>query len=92
MARSHAVWVVATGNDQGGRPVAAFTVKHELASWLEMQTPESRVWLHVWRCENPAPRYNGHGPTPIPVEVPITDLLSAEIPVITVNVQSPAFR
>jgi len=34
MARSHAVWIVMAYHDY---PIAAFTVKHELRSWLEQQ-------------------------------------------------------
>ena len=44
MARSQTIWLVM----QAGLPVAAFTVKHELASWLEMQPHRSHLTL--FRC------------------------------------------
>lgn len=34
MARAHSVWLVGTYNWDGFEPEAAFTVKHELATWL----------------------------------------------------------
>lgn len=53
MARSHAIWVVTSELTYvGGPPVAAFTVKHELASWLASLEPPQRIWLHVWKMPN----------------------------------------
>lgn len=77
MARSHAVWVVTS--ELVSWPLAAFTVKHELTTWLEYQPQPILVWVHVWRCENPVFNSGGrdhfHGETQIPVEVPIDDLI-----------------
>jgi hypothetical protein len=47
MARSPAVWIVV--NDIG-IPVAAFTVKHELCTWLwKFENPQSIDHLHGWK-------------------------------------------
>jgi len=47
MARSPAVWVVVNTT---GIPVAAFTVKHELCSWLwKFENPQSITHLHGWK-------------------------------------------
>jgi len=77
MARSHAVWVVT--NELYPWPAAAFTVKGELKLWLENQESELRLWMHVWRCENPAysvgGRYHLNRETPKPTEVDIDELL-----------------
>ncbi len=44
MARAHNVFVVT----EGGLPVGAFTVKHELASWLRKEW-DKLDRLYVWR-------------------------------------------
>lgn len=48
MARSPAVWVVI--DDATAMPVAAFTVKHELCTWLwKYENPQSISHLHGWK-------------------------------------------
>lgn len=46
MARSEAAWVVLDGGTR--EPVAAFTVRHELVTWLGRRP--SLEGLEVWRC------------------------------------------
>ena len=47
MARSPAVWVII---DTTGQPVAAFTVKHELCTWLwKYENPQSLDHLRGWK-------------------------------------------
>lgn len=45
MARSHATYVVLLD----GLPLAGFTVRHELVTWLDRQGSVARE-LEVWRC------------------------------------------
>ena len=52
MARSHAVWVVTS--ERYPWPVGAFTVLGELKLWWANQDADDKIWMHVWRCENPA--------------------------------------
>jgi hypothetical protein len=78
VARSHAVWVVTS--ELYPWPSAAFTVKHELKTWLKAQPKELLSWAHVWRCGNPAPSYGGRdlkhvGENPKPVDVSIDGLI-----------------
>lgn len=48
MARSAAVWVVI--DDSTSMPIAAFTVKHELCTWLyKHENPQSLTHLHGWK-------------------------------------------
>lgn len=48
MARSPAVWIVI--DDATKTPVAAFTVKHELCTWLyRYESPQSILHLHGWK-------------------------------------------
>lgn len=84
MPRSHAIWVVTTElscpNDP---PVAAFTVRHELESWLEVMPKTERAWLHIWRMENP--RWNNGGRTgesepARPTEIAMEDLIGCSDP------------
>jgi hypothetical protein len=56
MARSEYVYVVMKSSPfgVGGRPVAAFTVKHELRSWTQKQA--SPEFLRFYRLpDNPRP-------------------------------------
>lgn len=53
MARSTTIWVVMDSEDNP-LPVAAFTVKHELISWLKRHPGAVRL-CRVFRCsDNPA--------------------------------------
>ncbi len=82
MARSSSVWVVTSELSRTiDPPVAAFTVRHELARWLIGQPRPMLARYHVWRCENPAPSYGGRDvkflpETPIPKEVDIDTLIN----------------
>lgn len=52
MARAHSIWVVTS---EGGRlPIAAFTVKHELQSWLDKRDPFSLPVAFVFRLHDGA--------------------------------------
>ncbi len=54
MARSSYIYVVIKSNETGIEPVAGFTVKHELLTWLGWQQPGSLPYLHVYRMpDNP---------------------------------------
>jgi hypothetical protein len=48
MARSYSIWLVC--KEMSGDPVCAFTVKHELVSWLLAQ--EKRQFLHIWKLRD----------------------------------------
>lgn len=50
MARSTNVYVV---NSWYGSPIAAFTVKHELVTWLRKQPPIAFI---LWRVPDGGPR------------------------------------
>jgi hypothetical protein len=67
VARS--VWIYVVADASG--PVAAFTVKHELAWWLKRQPGDRLPHLHVFRCrDNPAwPGDTGDGPADMTLEV-----------------------
>lgn len=66
MARSPAVWVVLSST---GQPVAAFTVKHELCTWLwKFENPESLDLLHGWKVTDGVRHWYGDeraGPWPL---------------------------
>lgn len=50
MPRSTYVYLVRSGDLLvNATPVAAFTVKHELRSWLHQRSPEIRAEFHVYR-------------------------------------------
>lgn len=51
MARASSIWVVR----EGTRPVAAFTVKHELGRWLTRQEPGYLDEIDVWRLRDAQP-------------------------------------
>jgi hypothetical protein len=78
MPRSHAIWVVVS--ELYLWPMAAFTVKHELAEYLSQRTETEMECLHVWRCDNPMVNSGGRvyprWDAPKPVEIRITDVLS----------------
>jgi hypothetical protein len=46
MARAHAVWVVM---DKDKFPIAAFTVKHELVTWIERQFMGALAHCVIWK-------------------------------------------
>lgn len=48
MARSHCVYVVLSSNFSV--PLAGFTVKHELVTWLVRHPEVTDVTEVVWRC------------------------------------------
>jgi hypothetical protein len=48
MARSYSIWLVC--KEMSGDPVCAFTVKHELITWLLAQ--EKRKFLHIWKLRD----------------------------------------
>jgi hypothetical protein len=75
MARSAYIYVVTDG--PVGPPVAAFTVKHELLTWIERQPPARPQYLNFWRLpDNPAVAER-LGMTPnLPRELALGDLLS----------------
>lgn len=64
MARSTCVYAVLT---EGWTPLAAFTVKHELVTWLRRQGDAARG-LEVWRCGDGLSRGK-------PVELDVAELL-----------------
>lgn len=64
MARSTCVYVVLT---EGGVPLAGFTVKHELVTWLRRGS-ENPDDVQIWRC--------GDGPwQKPPVRLDVAELL-----------------
>lgn len=46
MARSHSVWVVTHRDPSTAHPIAAFTVKHELKTWLTRRRKLPLVWVY----------------------------------------------
>jgi hypothetical protein len=48
MARAHSIWVVV----DGGVPVAAFTVKHELVTWLNRYGPDARSYFKLYKIRD----------------------------------------
>ncbi len=61
MSRSNYVYVVLDLN----RPVAGFTVKHELKTWLgNYYVPTMKIF-----------RIRDHGPTQNPLEIDVTEIL-----------------
>lgn len=66
MARSPAVWVVIGTT---AVPIAAFTVKHELCTWLwKFQTPQTLDHLHGWKVTDGVRHWLGTergGPWPL---------------------------
>jgi hypothetical protein len=81
MARSSYIYLLQdTEETDPGRPVAAFTVKHELVTWLEHSRS---LWGHLklYRLKdsphwNPAFRRRYEGPTV--TEMSIADLVGQE--------------
>jgi len=54
MARSHAIWLVCAYAGESKIPVAAFTVKHELQSWLDKRFKGDKNQLQIFRMiDNP---------------------------------------
>lgn len=57
MARSHSIWVVVGTTDEMALPLACFTVKHELITWLKRRLdvfPHERTYLDVLKYhDNP---------------------------------------
>ena len=52
MARSNYIYVVTESLGDSVGIVSAFTVKHELKSWLEAQRDTRRLCMHVYRCKD----------------------------------------
>lgn len=69
MARSTYIYLVRSGGLLDNEiPVAAFTVKHELKSWLERKTPEVRAPMHVYRIRD--------GREEAVIEISVLDILA----------------
>lgn len=65
MSRSTSIWLVV---DETAHPVAAFTVKHELSTWLAKRSAElARCWW-VYRMSDNPDRYMAHEPQRHPAE------------------------
>jgi hypothetical protein len=63
VARSTSIWVV----KHHDALVAAFTVKHEMIAWLEVQSALDDGWWVVKLSDNPD-RYQAHEPITFPAE------------------------
>lgn len=76
MARSHAVWVVV--GIASSRPVATFTVKHELVTWMKdrIQPRLFRYFRHVDGCPRRWDHDLGRYEHIDPVEFTVDQLLS----------------
>lgn len=69
MARSHATWVVL--HRETGDSIAAFTVRHELVTWLGRRDDDPGD-LRIWRC--------GDGPwQDKPTRVTVVELLERRV-------------
>jgi hypothetical protein len=68
VARSPAVWIVLSASDPAV-PLAAFTVKHELCTWLRKNhSPQSVSHLNGWKVSDGPFAVSGgkhHGPWPL---------------------------
>ena len=69
MARSPNVWVVIDAAT--GIPVAAFTVKHELCTWLyKQENPQSISHLRGWKVKDGAHVFGFEKrPDPLPLDL-----------------------
>lgn len=79
MARSHAVWVLMQVDRTAnlGLPVAAFTVKHELMTWLDRNRWQWSV-LRLYRMldgPNPVAAYREQYEEPTVQELDIWELM-----------------
>ena len=65
MARAETIWLVM----HLGHPKAAFTVKHELETWLSKQEEDFLLTAQVWRLAD-----NPYSSSPVPALVPLDSL------------------
>jgi hypothetical protein len=80
MARAVSIWVVTEhyGNAAEPQAVAAFTVKHELVTWLERKSPEARRDLTLTKMPDNPTYAEMYGNRLALEDLSITELLDTE--------------
>lgn len=56
MARAHTIWIVVS--DTEGVPIRAFTVKHELKTWLDRRPDFLKEYWIIWSMRDGATEVN----------------------------------